>query len=168
MLSNKNKQTGSPRAIKNGITINEQQRVKVMDNEICFLSFNVSCSLFKLVKFGIIAMASDPIMVDGMESKGMVIPIAIPSWLRACSLVNPTCTSLKGSKNAINGCIRLVASLTSVIGADDFKIGLKHVFGLCRRPFKEWKIIIPTIVLKTHATLTEIPAGNRSFEKENK
>ena len=115
--------------------------------------------LYKSVRLGTIAIANEPIRVDGIERKGNVIPIAIPNWLSACSLVNPALTSIIGSKNAINGCIRLVASRTQVIGVADLNIGLKHDFGLVSLPLDLKNKIMPSIVLRIQATLKDIPAG---------
>ena len=123
ILLNKTTQVGSANEIKNGKTINEQQRVKLIASAICFFNCAIFLLLCNSVRFGTIAIASEPINVEGMESSGSVMPIAIPNWLKACSFVNPADTNRNGSKNAIKGCERLVNSLTKVIGAEDLTIG---------------------------------------------
>jgi hypothetical protein len=135
MLSYKNRQVGSANAIKNGIIINAQQMVKFIAEVICFFSFNDSFLLFNSVRLGTIAVANDPIRVEGIEINGSVMPIAMPNWLSAWSLVKPAATSPIGSKKVINGCVRLVNSLTSVIGVADCNIGLKQCFGFASLPF---------------------------------
>ena len=55
-------------------------------------------------------------IVEGIVSKGNVIPIIIPIWDSAYSFVNPALTSLSGIKIDINGTIKLPPILTNVIG----------------------------------------------------
>ena len=115
--------------------------------------------LFRLVKVGIKAIASDPIKVDGIDNNGIVMPIAIPIWLNAWLFVYPTEISFNGNIIAKIGCIRLVAILTNVIGVAELKIGLKAFLGEDNLPFEVKKIIIPTIVDKMQPMDSEIPAG---------
>ena len=115
--------------------------------------------MFRLVKVGIKAIASDPIKVDGIDNKGIVMPIAIPIWLNAWLFVYPAEISFNGNIIAKIGCIRLVAILTNVIGVAELKIGLKSFLGEDNLPFEVKKIIIPTIVDKMQPMDSEIPAG---------
>ena len=106
-----------------------------MAEAICFFSCKHSFLLFNSVRLGTIAVANDPINVEGIEINGSVMPIAMPSWLNACSFVNPAATNPIGNKKAIKGCVRLVNNLTNVIGVADCNIGLKQCFGLLSFPF---------------------------------
>ena len=83
MLLNKNKQIGSPKAIKQGRTKNVQINVKLTDKTIWEINLVLSVSEFRFVSFGSIAIASEPISVDGIDKSGIVMPIAMPIWLRA-------------------------------------------------------------------------------------
>ena len=57
-----------------------------------------------------------PIIVDGIDKICIVMPITMPSSLRAISLVSPFFTSIYGKIIVIKGCIKLPNNRTAVKG----------------------------------------------------
>ena len=78
-----------------------------------------------MLSFGISAIESDPIIVDGIDISGKTIPILMPSIVRACSLEYPPFISISGSIIDTNGLIRLPTVLIVVSGADELNKVLK-------------------------------------------
>ena len=105
-------------------------------------------------------MQSAPIIVEGIESNGIVIPIITPNSLSAKSFDIPNAHNFKGIIIAINGWSKLPHNLTSVSGKVLLIIFLKYPFLNLNLPLFLKYNINPYKQLIPQAILSEIPTDN--------